>query len=91
MTTKTTKTVVRESSAIASHRPIVVHLGPGELLGARLKGTRKVYWVTVRHLYDMAVRIDVAAQLATKKAEREAKILMRGGTIKRSVRRGRRF
>ena len=91
MTTKTHKCVARETSAIVQRRPIIVYLGPGELMGVRLKGTRKTYWSTVRHFHDMCVRIEAAAQAASKKAEREARIFLRGGKLKRTIRTGRRF
>jgi len=73
MTTKTTKPVVRESSAIDAHRNIIVILGPGELIGFRLKGTRKVYTTTVSSCYLKAVKAEIFAQRMAKAAARKGR------------------
>lgn len=64
--TPTKKETVRVSSARDAGRNIVVILGPGELIGFRLKGTRKVYTTTVTAIYQRAV-------IAERRAEQEAK------------------
>jgi hypothetical protein len=67
--TPTTKPIVRESSARDAGRFIIVIIGPGRIIGFRLKGTRKVYETTVDACYSMAVK----AENARRKAERAAK------------------
>lgn len=66
MTTKTTKAVIRESSAVDAHRNIIIIVGPGELIGFRLKGTRKVYTTTVSACYVKAVRAEMESKRAAK-------------------------
>jgi hypothetical protein len=69
--TRTSKATVRLSSDRASRREIVVIIGPGPLIGFRLKGTRKVYETTVRACYERAVIQAVAAAKAARAAKRK--------------------
>ena len=71
--TPTTKPVIRESSDRDAGRNIIIIVGPGPLLGFRLKGTRKVYTTTVLACYQGAVRAEVASKAAAKKKTRKAR------------------
>lgn len=48
-------------------RPVIVIIGPGELIGFRLKGTRRIEETTVAACYAMALRSRVTAERAAKK------------------------
>lgn len=71
-----TGVTVRESTARVSRRNIVIIIGPGALIGFRLKGTRRVEETTVEACYSMAVKQRVAAERGererAKKARRKA-------------------
>jgi hypothetical protein len=54
--TPTTRPVSRLSTARDAGRQIVIIIGPGELIGFRLKGTRKVLETTVGACYCMAAK-----------------------------------
>jgi hypothetical protein len=56
-------------------RPIVVSLDPSRpsLIGLRLKGTRRVYWIAVDGAYKLAVRNAIAAERAERAKAREEK------------------
>jgi len=48
-------------------RPLVVSLKPpGDVLGLRLKGERRTYWLPLGWCYAQAVRLAVAQKRATK-------------------------
>jgi hypothetical protein len=80
-----TGVTVRESTAIANRRSIVIIIGPGALIGFRLKGTRRVEETTVEACYAMAVKQRVAA-------EKEAKLAAkRPAGVSAKVWRGRRL
>lgn len=72
MTTRLTKAVHRVSSDRDAGREIVVILGPGALIGFRLKGCRKIVETTVRACYEMAVKAEVARRKAQRKIVRKA-------------------
>lgn len=71
--TPTTKPVVRESSERLDRRNVVVIVGPGALIGFRLKGTRKVLETTIGACYHMAAKQHAAAEHARKVAARKAR------------------
>lgn len=71
--TPTTSATVRVSPDRDCKRNIVVIVGPGSLLGFRLKGTRKVFETTIHAAYSMAVKQEVAARKAAKAAARKLK------------------
>lgn len=71
--TPTTKPVVRVSPDRDAARNIIVIVGPGSLIGFRLKGTRKVYETTIAACYQRAVAMDVARRKAEKAAARKAR------------------
>jgi hypothetical protein len=71
--TPTKKATVRLSSARFDRREVVVILGPGDLIGFRSKGRRKVYETTVAACMSMAVKATVQAQRAAKRAARKAR------------------
>lgn len=71
--TPTTKPTVRESNERLDRRNIVVILGPGNLLGFRLKGTRRVYETTIGACASLAIKQHVAAERARKAAARKAR------------------
>lgn len=73
MTTPTLRPVSRLSTARDAGRQIVIIVGPGELLGFRLKGTRRIYTTTVGACYSVAVKAEVRARQAEKIAKRKAK------------------
>ena len=55
-------------------RPIIVELSPpGRLVGFRLKGERKTYYLDVGVCYGLAVRAHVESERARKLAERKAR------------------
>lgn len=71
--TPTTKRTVRLSSDRANGRGIAVIVGPGALIGFRLKGTRREWSTTVRACYDMAIKQTVSYELAAKKRAKKAR------------------
>ena len=77
MTTKTTKAVHRESTDgerdRGTYRQWIITVGPGNLLGFRLKGTRRVYDTTVGACASLALRQWANAERARKLAARKAK------------------
>lgn len=64
---------VRESTARMNHRNIVIIIGPGSLIGFRLKGTRRIEETTVDACYCMAVRQRVTAERADKQRARKSR------------------
>lgn len=71
--TPTTKPVIRESNERLDRRNVVVIVGPGNLLGFRLKGTRKTFETTVGACCHLAMKQHAAAEYARKKAARKAR------------------
>lgn len=53
-------------------RELVVILGPGELIGFREKGRRKIYTTTIGACAAMAVKQTVAAAKAAKRQRRKS-------------------
>ena len=74
--TKTTKAVRRESSELARYkrefRNVIVILGPGNLIGFRIKGLRTTLVTTVGACVSMAARQKAAARQAEIDAKRKA-------------------
>jgi hypothetical protein len=68
-----TGVVVRESSERLDRRSIVVILGPGNLLGFRLKGTRRVFETTIGACASLAIKQHVASERARKAAARKSR------------------
>ena len=60
------KPVVRESLVRDAGRNVVVIIGPGNLVGFRLKGTRHIYSIPLLAVYAMAVKAEVAAKKTAK-------------------------
>ena len=54
-------------------RPVVVSIEPPNLLGFRLKGTRRTYYLTAEAGYLMAIKAVLRAQAAEKKAQRKTR------------------
>lgn len=52
-------------------RAIIVTLYPGDLIGFRLKGTRKEYQTSLRRCYDVAVLQEAERLRAEKKSNRK--------------------
>lgn len=71
--TPTTKPTVRESSERLDRRNIVVIIGPGALIGFRLKGTRRTFETTVGACASLAIKQFVNAERARKAAARKAR------------------
>jgi len=74
--TKTTKAVKRESSELARYkrelRNVIVILGPGNLIGFRIKGLRTTLETTVGACVSMAAKQLAAARESEKAAKRKA-------------------
>lgn len=69
--TKTVARVTRKTVHEASRdRQIVVILEPPGQIGFRLKGTRKVFWLSVEGCYQAAVKAEVAATAKPKRKKR---------------------
>jgi len=75
--TPTHKAVSRVSSARDAGRNIVIIVGPGELIGFRLKGTRRITETTVLACYCMASKAEARAKAAEKLARKVAKSKLR--------------
>lgn len=71
--TPTVKPVIRESNERIDRRNVVVILGPGNIIGFRMKGRRKVYETTIGACAHMAIKQHVLAERAAKKRAKEAK------------------
>jgi hypothetical protein len=76
--TTVNRTVTRESAAHCysrgKSRPVVVEIQPpGRLIGFRLKGERKTFYLAVSDCYSLAVRTHVEAEKERRKAERKAR------------------
>jgi hypothetical protein len=69
--TDTNHPVRRRTLAPHRGRRIVVILGPGDIIGFRAERTRRVFETTIAACMDMAVRQQVAADRATRKAARK--------------------
>ena len=70
--TEVKRQVKRLTVAVADRRQIVVEIPPpGRVIGFRLKGTRKTWYLPVDRCYTMAVLAEVEAQRAAKKAARK--------------------
>lgn len=75
--TPTTKPVSRVSTARDAGRQIVITIGPGELIGFRLKGTRTTWETTVGACYTMAVKAEVQRRKLEKAKARGLKFKRR--------------
>lgn len=71
--TPTHKPVVRESNERIDRRNVVVIVGPGNIIGFRMKGRRKVYETTIGACAHLAIKQAVFAERAAKKAKKDAK------------------
>ena len=72
--TKLTKKVARETGATVFERkvrPVIVSFEPPDLIGFRLKGTRRTYFLPAGSCYYMAVKGTVAAERAAKLAAKK--------------------
>jgi len=84
MATKCKKPVYREVGCVdecGKHRPVIVSLEPPNVIGFRLKGLRRTFFLTVEGCYMQAVKAAVAAE---KKEKAKAK----GKPKRRTVSRG---
>lgn len=54
-------------------RPVIVSLEPPNLIGFRLKGTRRTYYLTADGCYVKAVQLAVAAAKREKKKAKQEK------------------
>jgi hypothetical protein len=71
--TPTTKPVVRESSERLDRRNVVVIVGPGNLIGFRLKGTRRTFETTIAACAHLAMKQWAVAERARKAAARKSR------------------
>jgi hypothetical protein len=74
--TKITKPVRRETLGTVyeqgKHRPVIVSIEPPNVIGFRLKGTRRTYRLTTDALYLNAVQAHVAAEKREQMKARRA-------------------
>jgi hypothetical protein len=69
--TEVKKTVRRLTAGMADRRRIVVEIPPpGRVIGFRLKGTRKTFFLPVERCYTLAVLAEVESQRASKKSRK---------------------
>jgi hypothetical protein len=72
--TKLTNSVERETAGTiferSKLREVIVTLAPPNRIGFRLKGTRRVYWLTSEGCYAMAVKADVDTQRRDRQRRR---------------------
>jgi len=54
-------------------RPVIVSIESPNLLGFRLKGTRRIYHLTTEACFSMALKAALRAEAAEKKARRRAR------------------
>jgi hypothetical protein len=75
--TPTTKRTVRESSETShykrQYRNIIVIVGPGNLMGFKLKGCKTVFETTVGACMSLAIKQQVQAEKAAKALKRKLK------------------
>lgn len=55
------------------HRPVIVSIQPPNVIGFRLKGTRRIYYLTSDGLYLRALQSQIAADKHEKAKERKAR------------------
>lgn len=67
------KRVQRSTTGTHRGRTFTVILEPGDIIGFRHHKRRKVYYTSLAACFDRAVKEDVAAEKAAKKAKRLAK------------------
>jgi len=67
MTTPLNKQVKRITSMPHRGRRTVVILAPGDVIGFRAERTRSIYWISLAACFDMAVKLEVAAQKAARR------------------------
>jgi len=48
-----------------------VILAPGDVIGFRAERTRKIYWIGLSACFDLAVKLEVAAQRAASKSSKK--------------------
>ena len=65
--------IARRSVGNHGGRRMVVILAPGDVIGFRAERTRRVFWTTIAACADMAVKQQVLADRAAKKAKRNKK------------------
>lgn len=75
--TKLQKPVARETFAfvreLGKFREVIVTLEPPNLIGFRLKGTRRTYYLEAASAYHAAVKAKVAADQREKRAARKSR------------------
>jgi hypothetical protein len=71
--TPLTKPVVRRTNVRDAGRDVVVILGPGNLIGFRLHGTRKIITTTLGGCYMLAAKAEALRIAAERKAKRLAR------------------
>ena len=73
--TKLNKIIKRESDATvfekSKHRNIIITLEPPNLLGFRLKGTRRKYYLTSESCYVLALKAELMAQKKLKEENKK--------------------
>ncbi len=55
------------------NRPVIVSIEPPNLLGFRLKGTRRIYYLTTEACFSMALKAALRLEAAEKKARRKTR------------------
>lgn len=75
--TKLNKPISRETYdtlfEAGKNRPVIVSVEPPNLIGFRLKGTRRTYYLTAEKLYWLALQTELRAKAAEKrKAKKRA-------------------
>lgn len=71
--TPLTKSVKRKALGRHRGRGFAVILEPGDIIGFRVERSRTVFYTTLAACFDMAVRQQVLADRAAKKAKRKKK------------------
>jgi hypothetical protein len=73
---KLRRRIARESEAAIweqrQNRPVIVSLEPPDLIGFRLKGTRRTYHLTAGRCYRLAVQASIEYDRKQKKARKAA-------------------
>lgn len=83
--------VWRETAATVyergKYRPVLVCLSAPDLVGCRLKGTRRVYWLPADCVFGLALKADLAARAreADKNKNENKRRRRRRSTVKRGA------
>lgn len=70
MITAINKPVRRKTVGTHRGKHFIVTIAPGDVIGFREERTHKTYWMPLAACFDMAVKMEVAAQRAAKLAKK---------------------